>query len=167
TVLTNPKLKKIDFIWVNYDIGNFSWFRNILDDFEAEQESYLAATTSSTTNSQEQQSRYLDIHLYCKSIHSNEQPMLENLPYNFVDIKYEVIQHEGMHTQLRTPTHVERPPWKLLFTKFKAEHSSTHVFFTGNIIMVDEIKEYCDEHNFRFRYEFYFYNMCQKNTNEL
>ncbi|CAF0809873.1 unnamed protein product [Adineta steineri] len=40
--------------------------------------------TPSTSNSQ---SRYLDIHLYCTSIRSNEQFKLENL-------------------QLRTPTHV-------------------------------------------------------------
>ncbi|CAF0844651.1 unnamed protein product [Adineta steineri] len=153
SALTNQKLKKIDFIWVNRDIGNISWFRNILDEFEAEQESYLAATTPSTTNSQ---SRYLDIHLYCTSIRSHEQAMLGNLPYHLVANMYEVIQHEDMHTQLRTPTHVGRPPWKLLFAKFKAEHRSTNVFFTGNRIMADEIKKHCDEHTFRFQHEPYF-----------
>ncbi|CAF1496697.1 unnamed protein product [Adineta steineri] len=88
SVLNNQKVKKIDFIWVNRDIGNVSWFRNILDEFEAEQESYLASTTPSTTNSQ---SRYLDIHLYCTSIRSNEQTMLENFPYHFIVNMYEVI----------------------------------------------------------------------------
>ncbi|CAF0862575.1 unnamed protein product [Adineta steineri] len=123
----------------------------------SEQESYLAATTpQETTNSQEQRSRYLDIHLYCTSIRSHEQAMLGNLPYNLVANMYEVIQHEDMHTQLRTPTHVGRPPWKLLFAKFKAEHRSTNVFFTGNRIMADEIKKHCDEHTFRFQHEPYF-----------
>ncbi|CAF1424355.1 unnamed protein product [Adineta steineri] len=129
-------------------------FRNILDEFETEQESYLAATTpSSTTNSQ---SRYLDIHLYCTSIHSNEQTMLRNLPYHLVANMYEVIRHEDVHTQLRTPTHVGRPPWKLLFAKFKAEHRSTNVFFIGYRIMADEIKKHCNEHSFRFQHEPYF-----------
>ncbi len=151
-VLTNQKLKKVDFIWVNRDIGNFSWFLNILDEFEAEQESYLNAIT----NPQEQRSRYLDIHLYCTSIRSNEQAMLANLPYDLVANMYEVIQHQDMHTQLRTPTHVGRPPWKLLFAKFKAEHRSTNVFFTGNKIMGDEIKKHCDEQNFKFQHEPFF-----------
>ncbi|CAF3673864.1 unnamed protein product [Adineta steineri] len=95
SVLTNQKLKKIDFIWVNRGIVNVSRFRNILDEFEAEQESYLAGTTPSTTNSQ---SRYLDIHLYCTSIRSDEQTILRNLSYHLVANMYEVIQHEDMHT---------------------------------------------------------------------
>ncbi|CAF1374296.1 unnamed protein product [Adineta steineri] len=129
-------------------------FRNILDEFETEQESYLAATTpSSTTNSQ---SRYLDIHLYCTSTRSHEQAMLGNLPYNLVANMYEVIRHEDVHTQLRTPIHIGRPPWKLLFAKFKAEHRSTNVFFIGYRIMADEIKKHCNEHSFRFQHEPYF-----------
>ena len=152
TKLTNRKLKKVDFIWVNRDTGNFSWFLNILDEFEAEQESYLNAVTSSP----EQRTRYLDIHLYCTSIRSNEQAMLGNLPYNLVANMYEVMEHQDMHTQLRTPTHVGRPPWKLLFAKFKSEHRSTNVFFTGNKIMGDEIKKQCDEQSFKFQHEPYF-----------
>ena len=155
-ILKSQKLKKIDFIWVNRDIGNFAWFRNILDEFEAEQESYLNATTPSKTNPQEQRSRYLDIHLYCTSIRSNEQAMLGNLPYDLVSNMYEVMQHQDMLTQLRTPTHVGRPPWKLLFAKFKAEHPSTNVFFTGNRIMANEVKKYCDEYAFPFQHEPYF-----------
>jgi predicted ferric reductase len=150
--LTSRKLKKVDFIWVNRDIGNVSWFHKILDEFEAEQESYL----NSTTNTQEPRSRYLDIHLYCTSIQSNEQAMLENLPYDLVANMYEVMKHQDIHTQLRTPTHVGRPPWKLLFAKFKVEHRSTNVFFTGNKIMGEEIKKHCDEHMFTFQHEPYF-----------
>jgi NADPH oxidase len=149
--LNSRKLKKVDFIWINRDVGNFSWFLNTLDEFEAEQESYL----NSTENSQEIRSRYLDIHLYCTSIRRNKE-MLGHLPYDLVANMHEIIQHEDMLTQLRTPTHVGRPPWKLLFAKFKAEHRSTHVFFTGNKIMGEEIKEYCDEHGFAFNHEPYF-----------
>jgi len=156
TILTSRKLKKIDFIWVNRDIGNVSWFRNILDEFEAEQQSYLNATTPSLINPKEQRSRYLDIHLYCTSIRSNEQAMLGNLPYDLVANMYEVMQQQDMHTQLRTPTHVGRPPWKLLFAKFKAEHRSTNIFYTGNKTMGDEIKKHCDEHRFKFQHEPYF-----------
>jgi hypothetical protein len=69
---------------------------------------------------------------------------------------YAVRQQKDMHTQLRTRTHVGRPSWKLLFDKFKAEHQSTNVFFTGNATMGDEIKVYCDNHVFRFEHEPYF-----------
>jgi len=151
--LSYRKLKKVDFIWINRDIGNVSWFRNILDGFEAEQECYLNAIPSSTTNPQEQQPRYLDIHLYCTSLRSNEQALLGNLPYDLVANMYAAMQQKDMHTHLRTRTHVGRPPWKLLFAKFKTEHQSTNVFFTGNITAGNEIKRYCDELGFSFRRE--------------
>ncbi|CAF4553310.1 unnamed protein product, partial [Rotaria socialis] len=106
-ILGSRKLIKVDFIWVNRDIRNISWFYNILNDFELEQEPYLNATTN-------------------------------------------------MHTQLQTPTHVGRPPWKLLFAKFKVEHSSTNIFFTGNETMGGEIKSHCNEHGFTFQHEPFF-----------
>ncbi|CAF3619069.1 unnamed protein product [Rotaria socialis] len=106
-ILASRKLIKVDFIWVNRDIRNISWFYNILNDFELEQEPYLNATTN-------------------------------------------------MHTQLQTPTHVGRPPWKLLFAKFKVEHSSTNIFFTGNETMGGEIKSHCNEHGFTFQHEPFF-----------
>ncbi len=147
--LTCQKLKKVDFIWVTRDIRDFFWFRSILNEFEIEQETYLNATT----NSQEQRSRYLDIHLYCTSIGSNEQAVLGNLLYDFVANMYEYREEKDMHTQLRTRTHVGRPSWRPLFNKFKGEHQSTNVFFTGSATMRDEIKGYCDEFGFPFRNE--------------
>jgi predicted ferric reductase len=151
--LANQKLKKVDFIWVNREMGNFSWFRNILDEFENEQETYLKAIASTTNDPQEKPSRYLDIHLYCTSLRSNDQAMLENLPHDLVANMYAAIQQQDMHSKLKTPTHVGRPPWKLLFSKFKAEYKSTSVFFTGNSIMADEIKRYCDQLDFSFQHE--------------
>ena len=148
--MPNDKLKKIDFIWVNREIGNITWFRNILEEFQVEQDAYL------TTVDSQARSRYLDIHLYCTSIRSNEQAMLGNLPYDLVANMYELMQHQDMHTQLRTPTHFGRPPWKLLFAKFKAEHRTSHVFFTGNQIMGKEIRKQCDEYHFTFQHEPYF-----------
>ena len=150
---TSKRLKKVDFIWTNRDMKNFSWFLNILNDFEAEQESYLKATA---VDSREQQSRYLDMHLYYTSIRCNDQAKLANLPYDLISNMYEAMQHQDMHTNLRTPTHVGRPPWKLLFAKFKAEQRSTNVFFTGNKVMGDEIKKHCDEHGFKFQHEPFF-----------
>ncbi|CAF1039072.1 unnamed protein product [Adineta steineri] len=150
SALRPRKLKKVDFIWINRDIDNFLWFQKLLEEFEVEQEAYLTAT------SQEQQARYLDIHIYCTLIRSNEQAMLGNLPYDLVANMYEVMQHQDIHTNLKTRTHVGRPPWKLLFAKFKAEHRTTNVFFTGNRIMANEIKQRCDEHGFPFQHEPYF-----------
>ncbi|CAF0854175.1 unnamed protein product [Adineta steineri] len=123
----------------NFNVGEYIdiYLPNI-----AEQESYLTVTTPSTTNSQ---SRYLDIHLYYTSIRNNEQTMLENLSYHLV-----VNMYEDMYTQLRTPTHVRRPPWKLLSAKFKVKYRSTNVFFFGNRLMTDEIKKHCNKHTFRF-----------------
>jgi len=151
--IANRKLKKVDFIWVNRDFKNFAWFLNILHEFENEQESYLNDISSNTTNSQEQRSRYLDIHLYCTAIGSNEQAMLGNVLYDLVANMYEYREQKDMHTQLRTRTHVGRPSWRPLFEKFKDEHRTTNVFLIANPTMRDAIKGYCDEFGFPFRNE--------------
>ena len=151
--LKSRKLKKIDFIWINRDMKNFSWFQKILAEFEKEQELYLNAIRSHSNNAEEQQARYLDIHLYCTSLRSNEEAMLNNLPYDLVTNMYAATRQHDIHTELRTRTQVGRPLWKLLFAKFKAEHRSTNVFYTGNAMMGSEIKRYCDELRFRFRPE--------------
>jgi hypothetical protein len=151
--LASHKLKKVDFIWINRDMENISWFRKILDEFENEQESYLNAIASNTSDQQVQRSRYLDIHLYCTSLHRNDEVMLGQFPYQLVSNMYAQMQQQDMHTQLRTQTHIGRPPMKLLLAKFKAEHQSTNVFFTGNMMLGAEIKRYCDELGFPFRPE--------------
>ena len=154
--LKSRKLKKIDFIWINRDMRNFSWFQKILAEFEHEQELYLNAIRSHSNNAEEQQARYLDIHLYCTSLRSNEQAMLNNLPYDLIANMYAAMQQHDVHTQLRARTRVGRPLWNLLFAKFKAEHRSTNVFFTGDATMGDNIKDYCDEYGFSFQHEPYF-----------
>jgi ferredoxin-NADP reductase len=151
--LASHKLKKVDFIWINRDMENISWFRKILDDFENEQESYLNAIASSTSDQQMRRPRYLDIHLYCTILPRNDDVMLGNFPHELFSHMYAVTQQQDMHTQLRTPTHVGRPPMKLLLAKFKAEHQSTDVFFTGNATYGAEIKRYCDQLGFPFRHE--------------
>ncbi|CAF0735990.1 unnamed protein product [Adineta steineri] len=147
------QLKKVDFIWVSRGVENFSWFRKILDEFEVEQDSYLNSLNS---NGNQQQSKYLDIHLYNTLLPCNEEATLANLPYNLVASMYEVVKDRDMHTQLRTPIHLGRPQWDSLFTKFKSEHLSTNVFFTGNANMSDVIKRCCDKHQFAFQHEPYF-----------
>jgi NADPH oxidase len=154
--LKSRKLKKIDFSWINRDMKNFSWFQKILAEFENEQELYLNAIRSHSNNSEEQQAINLDIHLYCTSLRSNEEAMLNNLPYDLVANMYAAIRQHDIHTELRTRTQVGRPLWKLLFAKFKAEHRSTNVFFTGKADMGSEIKRYCDEIGFSFQHEPYF-----------
>jgi ferredoxin-NADP reductase len=151
--LASHKLKKVDFIWINRDMENISWFRKILDDFENEQETYLRAIGSNISDQQVRQSRYLDIHLYCTSLPRNDDVMLAHSPYQLVSKMYAVTQQQDMHTQLKTPTHIGRPPMKLLLAKFKAEHQSTDVFFTGNAMLGAEIKRYCDQLGFPFRPE--------------
>jgi predicted ferric reductase len=154
--LSSRKLKKVDFIWINRDMGNFSWFRNILDKFENEQKIYLNTMISHSDNAQEHSSRYLDIHLYCTSLRRNDEVMLGNFPYDLVTNMYAAMRENDVHTQLKARTQVGRPLWRLLFAKFKAEHKSTNVFFTGNAAMSDEIKRYCDGYGFSFRHEPYF-----------
>ncbi|CAF0883282.1 unnamed protein product [Adineta ricciae] len=151
--LNSQKLKKIDFVWINREIGNFSWFLDILGEFEAEQEKYLSTLTTSSSSSQQAPKRYLDFHLYCTSLRKNERAMLDQLPYDLVANMYAAMQRRDMHTKLKAPTHVGRPPWKLLFSKFKAEQKSTAVFFTGNTMMAGEIKQHCDELGFAFQHE--------------
>ena len=156
-LIARQKLKKIDFIWVNREVGNVSWFRSILDEFEKEQESYLAArTVPQGQTSEQERMRYLDIHLYCTSVKSNDQAMLDNAAYDLIANMYNVLQNKDMLTSLRTPTRFGRPPWKLLFAKFKAEHRTTGIFFTGNQAMGEELQRYCDQYKFNFQHEPYF-----------
>lgn len=150
--IVNQRKLKIDFIWVNREVKNFGWFIKLLEDFEAEQERYLREG--------HQRSRYLNIHLYFTSLPSHEEGMMKIAPYDIVANVYASVYHEDMHTALKTvKTKVGRPPWRLLFSKFKADQQpgqTTTVFFTGRATMGIEIKRHCDEHRFRFQHEPYF-----------
>ncbi|CAF4579545.1 unnamed protein product [Rotaria sp. Silwood1] len=128
--IVRRKLKKVDFIWVNRDVENFSWFLQLLTDFENEQIAYLQALTSENTVQQ----RYIDFHLYFTSLKRNDQGMIGNAPYDLVSNIYAKISNRDILTKLKTKTILGRPQWPSLFAKFKAEHEKTNVFFTGNHI---------------------------------
>ncbi|KAK8752060.1 hypothetical protein OTU49_011894, partial [Cherax quadricarinatus] len=50
---TLRKLRKVDFVWVNRDIGSFEWFLEVLADLESEQRVIGAAMET-----------FLSLHLY-------------------------------------------------------------------------------------------------------
>ena len=146
------RLKKIDFIWISRDLKNFECFIKLFEKFEAEQEQYLREDN--------RRSRYLDIHLYFTALQNREEGMMTMAPYDIIANIYANVIHEDMHTALKTvKTKVGRPPWRLLFSQFKAEQQAgqnTKVFFTGLATMGAAIKRFCDEHGFRFSHEPYF-----------
>ncbi|CAF3643078.1 unnamed protein product [Rotaria sp. Silwood1] len=150
--IVRRKLKKVDFIWVNRDVENFSWFLQLLTDFENEQIAYLQALTSENTVQQ----RYIDFHLYFTSLKRNDQGMIGNAPYDLVSNIYAKISNRDILTKLKTKTILGRPQWPSLFAKFKAEHEKTNVFFTGNHSMGNEIRHLCDQYKFMYHHEPYF-----------
>ncbi|CAF3690847.1 unnamed protein product [Rotaria sp. Silwood1] len=150
--IVRRKLKKVDFIWVNRDVENFSWFLQLLTDFENEQIAYLQALTSENTVQQ----RYIDFHLYFTSLKRNDQGMIGNAPYDLVSNIYAKISNRDILTKLKTKTILGRPHWPSLFAKFKAEHEKTNVFFTGNHSMGNEIRHLCDQYKFMYHHEPYF-----------
>ncbi|CAF1105211.1 unnamed protein product [Rotaria sordida] len=150
--IARRKLKKVDFIWVNRDVKNFSWFLQLLTDFENEQLTYLQTSTSENTVQQ----RYIDFHLYFTSLKRNDQGMIGNAPYDLVSNIYAKISNRDILTKLKTKTIVGRPQWPLLFAKLKAEYEKTNVFFTGSHSMGDEIRRLCDQYKFMYHHEPYF-----------
>ncbi|CAF3557982.1 unnamed protein product [Adineta steineri] len=153
TQISKQQPKKVDFFWINREIETFSCFGDILEEIENAQENYLNIMAATRNNSTEPTSRYLDMHLYCTSLRPNKKATLEALPYDLVANIYAGMQQYDIHTGLKTPTHVGRPPWKVLFSKFKAEHKSTSVFLTGNTLLASQVKRCCDELGFAFRHE--------------
>ncbi|CAF0797185.1 unnamed protein product [Adineta steineri] len=109
--------------------------------------------TATRNNPTEPTSRYLDMHLYRTSLWPNKKAKLEALPYDLVTNIYAGMQQYDIHTGLETSTNVGRPPWKVLFSKFKAEHKSTSVFLEGNTLMASQVKRCCDDLEFVFRHE--------------
>lgn len=153
-MLNSQKLRKVDIIWVNRHIENIRWFYSLFNDLGKDHEAFVS-TIEDKKCSQEQdlKTKYIDIHLYCTSIRSNEQTMLENVPLELVANMYKMIKNEDMHTKLRIPMQFGRPPWKILFSKFKANYKKSHVFFTGNYTMGEEIGKHCNQFGFRFQHE--------------
>ncbi|CAF4459121.1 unnamed protein product [Rotaria sp. Silwood2] len=146
------KLQKVDFIWVNRDVENFSWFFQLLNDFENEQLTYLETLRANNVTPK----RYIDFHFYFTSLKSNNQRMIGCAPFDFAVKVYEHVSSCDVLTKMKTKTILGRPQWSLLFAEFKAEHKKTSVFFTGKPVMGDEIKRWCDQYQFLYYHEPYF-----------
>ncbi|CAF1428785.1 unnamed protein product, partial [Rotaria sordida] len=127
------KLQKVDFIWVNRDVENFSWFLQLLNDFENEQLAYLETLRANNATPK----RYIDFHFYFTSLKSNNQGMIGYAPFDLAANIYQNVSNRDVLTKMRTKTILGRPQWSLLFAKFKAEHQRTSVFFTGKPIHQD------------------------------
>ncbi|CAF0729588.1 unnamed protein product [Adineta steineri] len=145
--------KKVDLFWINREIESFSCSHDIIEEIENTQETYLNIMASTRNNSTESTSRYLDIYLYCTSLRSNNKATLDALLYDLAANIYAGMQQHDIHTGLKTSIHVGRPQWKVLFSKFRAEHKSTSVFQTGNTLMASQVKRCCDDLGFDFRHE--------------
>ena len=145
----NRRLKKVDFIWVNRDQKNFEWFLHLLQQFEQEQEQYLAS------NPDEQ--RFLDIHLYFTEIKHDEN--IGNAPLNLVTNIWAQVAGEDIFTSLKAKTHIGRPDWNQLFDNLTSGDDSAsaandvNVFFCGPTTMGETIRGHCMTHRFRYHEE--------------
>ena len=148
SLMQNRRLRKVDFIWVNRDQKNFEWFLNLLRQFEQEQEYYLA--------SNEQEKRFLDIHLYFTEIKHDEN--IGNVPLDLITKVWAEVAGGDIFTSLKSKTHVGRPKWDEVFSQLiSGENASTandvNVFFCGPSTMGQTIKGYCTTNRFRFHEE--------------
>jgi len=139
------RLKKVDFIWVNRDQKNFEWFLNLLRQFEQEQEYYLA--------SNENEKRFLDIHLYFTEIKHEEN--IGNVPLDLITKIWAQVAGEDIFTSLKSKTHIGRPKWDEVFGGLiSGENASTandvNVFFCGPSTMAQTIRNHCATYRFRF-----------------
>ena len=146
------KPKKVDIIWTNRSIENFSLFRQLLDDFEKEQLAYLGAPGAENEDRQ----RFIDFHLYFTSLGNHARGMISHVPYMLATTSFQNEVRRDVLTNLRTKTIAGRPQWALLFSEFKSQHTRTDVFFTGSSNMGQEVKRYCDEYGFNFYHEPYY-----------
>ena len=143
------RLKKVDFIWVNRDQKNFEWFLHLLQQFEQEQEQYLASNPG--------EQRFLDIHLYFTEIKHDEN--IGNAPLTLVTNVWAQVAGEDIFTSLKSKTHIGRPDWDHLFGHLLPveENASTandvNVFFCGPTTMGDTIRKHCSSRRFRFHEE--------------
>ena len=143
------RLKKMDFIWINRDQKNFEWFLHLLQQFEQEQEQYLASNPG--------EQRFLDIHLYFTEIKHDEN--IGSAPLTLVTNVWAQMAGEDIFTSLKSKTHIGRPDWDQLFGHLLPgeENASTandvNVFFCGPTTMGATIKEHCIAHRFRFHEE--------------
>ena len=153
SLMQNRRLRKVDFIWVNRDQKNFEWFLNLLRQFEQEQEYYLA--------SNEQEKRFLDIHLYFTEIKHDGN--MGGVPLAFMAEVCAQIAGHDIFTSLKTKTLMGRPNWNSLFNQLiSGENASTandvNVFFCGPSTMGQAIKGHCGSFGFRF-YEEKFWHL--------
>ncbi|CAF1470886.1 unnamed protein product, partial [Rotaria sp. Silwood1] len=146
------KLKKVDVIWVNRNVENFSWFLQLFNEFENEQSTYLESLRAIGISPK----RFIDFHFYYTNLKSNNQVMIRNVPIDLATTAYGDVLNKDILTKMRTKTILGRPQWSLLFAKFKAEHQRTSVFFTGQPAMGDDIKRWCDQYQFLYYHEPYY-----------
>ena len=144
-LVENRRLKKVDFIWVNRDQKNFEWFLNLLRQFEQEQEHYL--------NSNSDEKRFLDIHLYFTEIRHDEN--IGHVPLDLISKVWAQIAGKDIFTSLKSKTHVGRPKWDEIFEELvsgdnKSTANDVNVFFCGPTTMGEAIRRHCQTYRFRF-----------------
>jgi hypothetical protein len=144
-LLENPRIRKVDFIWVSRDHKSFEWFFNLLQQFEQEQEAYLASYPN--------EHRFLTIHLYFTEIKNDEY--IGYYPLQPITQVWAQVSGKDIFTGLKARTHIGRPPWNKIFTELHTgDNASTandvNVFFCGSSAMGKTIKECCTEHSFHF-----------------
>ena len=138
----NFKLKKVDFFWVNRDHESFEWFVDLLSQLEMEQRD----------NPKDNQSRFLDIHLYLTS-GPKANDMNTVVLKMAMDILYNK-EEKDLLTGLRARTKSGRPDWDKVFKQIKKERKGeVTVFFCGNPALASVLRSKCAKFNFSFRKE--------------
>jgi hypothetical protein len=144
-LLENFRIRKVDFIWVSRDHKSFEWFFNLLNQFEQEQEAYLASHPN--------EQRFLTIHLYFTSIKTDDY--IGYYPLQLITQVWAQVNGTDIFTGLKAQTHIGRPPWSEIFSELRSSENvlaakNVNVFFCGPSAMGQIIQDCCINYNFRF-----------------
>ena len=147
------RLIKLDFVWINGSIDKFEWFLKLLANFEQQQEFYDSIEDRTNENAVNNNSRFLDIHLYFTDI--KQDVNIGSVPLDLIARVYEQACHEDIFTRLKAKTHVGRPNWDELFEKILARDSNNkkkdvNVFFCGPQSLGKVVKAECLKHKIKF-----------------
>lgn len=153
---SRKRVIKLDFVWVNRSMENFEWFLKLLANLEQEHELNERLTSKTKENTNDNKSRFLDIHLYFTDI--KQDANIGSVPLDLVTRLYAQVCQADVFTQLKAKTHTGRPNWNTLFEEIlvganDGKKKDVGVFFCGPKTMADTVENECIKQKIKFHKE--------------
>lgn len=141
------KTEKIDFVWVNKELGAFSWFMSLLTQVEADAFRIARATAEKGGTS------YVNTRLYLTG--DRDTGKIQKHLLEVVNLVYQEEQKVGADLGASHPqAYSGRPDWQKLFQDIQAQDKGrVCVCFCGPEIMAKDLFDKCQEFGFTFHKE--------------